>query len=207
MGVTRCFTTSYQPRTNAVCERSHATINSMLAKCISDNNRDWDEWLPQVAFCYNASIHESTKYTPFFLMHGTEPKWDVDLQLGEDSTAPKSVSEYASTLLSRLEQAHELTRSHLHINANRMSDWYDQKVRVQAFQPGDEVYVLNLRLYQGRCPKWLNRYADTAVVIKKINQVTYMIRYDSGRTQEKIVHVDKLKLKKRSADEQPELLQ
>ena len=36
MGVARCFTTSYQPRTNAVCERSHATVNSMLAKCVSD---------------------------------------------------------------------------------------------------------------------------------------------------------------------------
>ena len=40
MGIARCFTTSYQPRTNAVCERSHATVNSMLAKCDSDNHRD-----------------------------------------------------------------------------------------------------------------------------------------------------------------------
>ena len=40
MGVTRAFTTSYQPRTNAVCERSHATVNSMLAKCIDDNHQD-----------------------------------------------------------------------------------------------------------------------------------------------------------------------
>ena len=38
MGLARCFTTSYQPRTNAVCERSHATVNSMLAQCVSDNH-------------------------------------------------------------------------------------------------------------------------------------------------------------------------
>ena len=36
-GIARCFTTSYQPRTNAVCERSHATINAMLAKVVADN--------------------------------------------------------------------------------------------------------------------------------------------------------------------------
>ena len=79
MGVARCFTTSYQPCTNAVCERSHATVNSMLAKCVDKNHRDWDEWLPQIAFflCYNASVHESTQYSPFFLMHGTEPRWVV----------------------------------------------------------------------------------------------------------------------------------
>ena len=73
MGVTRAFTTAYQPRTNAMCERCHATINSMLAKCVDDNHRDWDERLPQVAFCYNASTHESTQFSPFFLMHSMEP--------------------------------------------------------------------------------------------------------------------------------------
>ena len=139
----------------------------------------------------------------YFLMHGNEPRWDVDIQLGEQGAEPKSVNEYAHTLLSRLEKAHELTRSHLHTNATRMSEWYDKMVRVQTFNPGDEVYVLNLRLYQGCCPKWLKRYTDTAIVVKKINQVTYMIKYDAGRVTEKIVHVDKLKLKNRSAAESP----
>ena len=54
----------------------------MLAKCISDNHRDWDEWLPQVAFSYNASVHKSIRFTPFYLMHGTEPRWNVDFKLG-----------------------------------------------------------------------------------------------------------------------------
>ena len=107
MGIARCFTTSYQPRTNAVCEMSHAMVNSMLAKCVSDNHRDWDECLPQVAFCYNGSVHESTRYTPFFLMHGSEPRWDVDIQMGDAGAEPKSVNEYASTLLS-----HESTRAY-----------------------------------------------------------------------------------------------
>ena len=72
---------------------------------------------------------------------------------------------------------------------------------------GDEVYVLNLRLYQGHCPKWLKRYADTAVVMRRINQVTYLIRYDSDQVKEKIVHVDKLKLKARPADVMPVVVQ
>ena len=48
MGIARCYTTAYQPRTNAVCEKSHATVNAMLAKCVSDNQRDWDEGLGRV---------------------------------------------------------------------------------------------------------------------------------------------------------------
>ena len=192
LGVARCFTTLYQPCMNAVCERSHATVNAMLAKCVADNHRDWDEWLPQVAFCYNASLHESTHFTPFFLMHGTEPHWDVDFKLGTEDQTAYSVNAYTNVLLKRLEGAYTLTREHLQTTATRMSDWYNQKVKVQELMPGDEVYVLNLRLYQSRYPKWLRRYSDVATVIR---EVTDVVRGDACRAKEKVVHVNKLKLK------------
>ena len=72
----------------------------------------------------------------------------MDFKLGAEERTPYSVNDYADTLLQRLEGAHALTRDHLHTTASRMSDWYDQKVKVQEFKPGDEVYVLNLRLNQ-----------------------------------------------------------
>ena len=99
MGVTRVFTTAYQPRTNTVCERSHATVNSMLAKCVDDDHRDWDERLPQVAFCYNASTHESTQFSPFFLMHGMEPRWDMNLHLEDEVRTPYSPNTYADLFI------------------------------------------------------------------------------------------------------------
>ena len=139
----------------------------MLAKCVADNHHDWNQCRPQVVFCYNASVHESTQFTPFFLVHGTEPRWDIDLRMDSDDRPTYSTNEYADLLLRRLEGAHELTREHLQANATRMQNWYDKKVCTQEFLPGDEVYVLNLRLYQKRCPKWLRRYSDTATVIKK----------------------------------------
>ena len=71
-------------------------------------------------------------------------------------------------------------------------------MKVQEFAPGDQVYVLNLRLYQGKCPKWLRHYSDVATVIRHINQVTYLVRSNAWRTREKIVHIDKLKLKIRN---------
>ena len=121
----------------------------------------------------------------------------MDIQLGKTGRPPKSTNAYAETLLTRLENIHALTKDNLQVTVSRMSDWYDWKVHVQTFQPGDKLYVLNLRLYQGRCPKWLRRYSGTAVVVKQINQVMYLICSDAGRRQYKIVHVDKLKLKRR----------
>ena len=54
------------------------------------------------------------------------------------------MNDYVDLLLSRLEGAHELVREHLGLYAQWMPDWYDRKVHVQHFDPGDEVYILNL---------------------------------------------------------------
>ena len=123
---------------------------------------------------------------------------------GAAACEPGPANDYADLLLKRLEKAHTLARDQLHVTAMRMSDWYDKKVRTQDFQVGDEVFVLNLRLYQGRCPKWLRRYSDVAVVTKKINSVTYVVHCNAWRIKDKIVHVEKLKLKYRpDMDDKP----
>ena len=118
----------FLPTKNKRCLRkSHATINATLAKVVADNQRDWDTCLPQVAFCYNSSAHESTRFSPYFLMHGHKPRWDVDFKLGVEDRTPYTVNDYADTLMRRLEGVHSLTREHLCTTASRMSDWYDQK--------------------------------------------------------------------------------
>jgi hypothetical protein len=56
-----------------------------------------------------------------------------------------------------------------------MRDWYDKKVHVQSFNLGGEVYILNLRLYQGRTPKWMRRYSDVGTVERCLNDVMYIV--------------------------------
>ncbi len=204
LGIQRAYTTSYEARTNAVCERSHLTVNSMLAKCVKDNQRDWSDHLQYVAFCYNASRHESTQYTPYFLVHGDEPRWDIDLQLGVKDKQAYSVNDYAALLGDRLEYAHELTREHLKTAATRMKDWYDKKVHVKRFEPGDDVYILNLRNYPGRCPKWFRCYSYQGQIVKCVNDVTYQVHCDQWRTKNQIMHVDKLKMRKSKREKDAE---
>jgi len=196
LGVNRAFTTSYQARTNSVCERSHSTVNAMLSKCVSDNHKDWSEHLSSVAFFYNASMHESTQHSPYFLMHGTEPRWNVDLQLGQEERKRYSVNDYADMLVNKLESAHELARSYLKTNARRMQDWYDKKVHTQFFEVGDEVFILNLRMYPGKCPKWIKKYNYRGEIVERINNVTYKVYCAKWRSPYQLIHVDKLKLRR-----------
>ena len=198
-GVYKSQTTAYQPSTNGGCERFHLTLNSMLAKVVSENQRDWCERLAHVALCYNASVHESTGYTPFMLMHGREVRWGVDLLLDSPRDEPRSVNDFAAMLIERLETAQQLVRDNLQTTAQRMRCWYDRKVHLKVFQEGDEVYVLNLRRYANRSPKWMRKYSDVGIITEKINDVTYKVASKAWRSGlSRIVHVNKLKLKSRA---------
>ena len=70
LAVDKIRTTPYKPSTNGNIERFHGTMHAMLAKLISENQRDWDQKLSTVAFAYRTSVQESTGFTPYFLLHG-----------------------------------------------------------------------------------------------------------------------------------------
>jgi len=102
----------------------------------------------------------------------------------------------------RKKRSHELVREHLGIIANRMQNWCDQKVTVHYFDEGDEVYVLNLRLYPNKCPNG----SDATVTwesSKRKYDVTYIVRCDDWRSKERILHVEKLKLRRKRSEANP----
>ena len=70
LGIEKLRTTAYKPSTNGALERFHRTLNSMLAKVVDDNHRDWDDRLQAVMAAYRASPHDSTGFTPNFRFVG-----------------------------------------------------------------------------------------------------------------------------------------
>ena len=63
-------TTPFHPQSNAVIERMNKTLQNMLAKCIKEEQSNWSQHLPYVMIAYRSSVHESTGYTPQFLVFG-----------------------------------------------------------------------------------------------------------------------------------------
>ena len=65
LGIEQTRTSSYHPQGNGQVERFNRTLEAMLAKVVSDHQRDWDSHLPRVLFAYRTAIHETTGFTPF----------------------------------------------------------------------------------------------------------------------------------------------
>ena len=70
LGIERTRTTAYHPQSNGQVERFNCTLESMLSKVVSDNQKDCDIHLPKVLFAYRTSIHESTGFSPFLVTYG-----------------------------------------------------------------------------------------------------------------------------------------
>jgi len=192
LGITRLRTSGYRPESNGCCERIHRVLNTMYAKCVRPDQRNWSEWLPFVTFCYNSAEHSATKFPPFFLFTGRMPIWTVDLILPPREEVNKTVPEYATEVTEKLQKAQDLVRENLAMTWEASSKWYNRKARPKSFQIGDPVRVYYPRRYKGRTPKWQSYYCTEGVVHTKLNDATYVVSSKSWRGN-KIVHVDKLK--------------
>ena len=70
------LTTPYHPQTNGLVERFNRTLCESLAK-LGNENIEWDKLIPSVLFSYRSSKHVTTKFTPFLLAYGREPKLPI----------------------------------------------------------------------------------------------------------------------------------
>ena len=72
LNIDKQHTSFYHPETNSVAEGFHGTHNSMMGRMVSDNHIDWDLLLPYVMAAYRATVHESTGYSPNYLIFAEE---------------------------------------------------------------------------------------------------------------------------------------
>jgi hypothetical protein len=74
LGIEKLRITAYGASTYGRIERVYRTLNTLLFKVISENQKDRAERLPIVVTAYNATKHETTEFLPYFLMYGRSAK-------------------------------------------------------------------------------------------------------------------------------------
>ena len=71
-------TIAFPPQSNSVIERMNRILLNMLAKCIDEDQTNWSVKLPYVLMAYRSSVHESTGFTPHYLVFGHEISLPLD---------------------------------------------------------------------------------------------------------------------------------
>ena len=154
MGIHKVNTTAYHPQTDGLVERFNRTLLDMLAKTVEKNGRDWDVHLPYVLFGYRASLQESTRESPFFLLYGRDPRLPTDAALcAPINRRYVEIDDYKSELVAGLSEAWELARTHVQQAQRRQKKSYDRRSRDPLYQVGDRVFLYMLAAKTGTAHK------------------------------------------------------
>ena len=126
-------------------ERFNKTLLNMLGTLQDHQKSDWQSHVPTLNHAYNAAVHDSTGYSPFYLLYGRHPRLAIDAFLGltTDALNANTRKDYGDKLKDRLRFAYQKANE----EARRAGEKnYDEKVRHALLEVGDRVLVRNFGL-------------------------------------------------------------
>jgi len=182
-------TSSHHPQGNGQCERFNRTLLAMIRSSISQQE-DWDHHLSLLTAAYRATPHEATGLTPNMMMFGREVRLPGEVTMYSQASA--SPGEFCIKLQESLEKAHEIARKHLKRAAEKQSASHDVKLSMKSYQTGDLVWYQAENRKEGITPKLQPLYKGPAVVLRKVNELNFLIQLDR-RGSKYLVHHNKLK--------------
>ena len=192
LGVSKTRTTPFHPESNSNVERFNRTLGAMLRCFSQDEPHDWDLHLPYLVAAYNSTVHDSTGFSPNFLMFGREMGQPADLLLDPPGTIPMDIPTYGLQLLDTLRKAHDYAADHLGKSVSTYKQSYDRRVAGQPFSVGDTVWLLQIDRKVGQSAKLEQRKLGPYLIIAKIGS-SYRIAKDPNDLG-KVVHYNRLQI-------------
>ena len=74
LGTQLNLSTADHPKTDDQIERVNQVLEEMLRAYVSNEQTNWEDYLPILEFAYNSAKHVSTKFSPFMLIYGFQPR-------------------------------------------------------------------------------------------------------------------------------------
>ena len=118
------------------------TLLNLIAKCIIEDQKNWSVKLPYVLMAYRSTVHESTGFTPHYLVFGHEISLPLDLmRRPPPSTTPIDVHDWVSQKEEAFCQAYELVRGNATIQQRRRNILYNKRVHGPTYEAGEYVLL------------------------------------------------------------------
>lgn len=189
MGIQQIFTSSYHPQCNGLTERWNKTVVDSLSLYMNSKQTDWDYYLPFVTLAYNSSVQQSTKFSPFLLTYGRDPRLPSDASLALDTDSVE-ISEFRDKLF--------VIRNQAVTNLEKVQDAskqrYDKRHSHTEFEAGDLVKVFNPARKVGMTSKFLIRWMGPFTILKRNSPVDYVVKLgDTARAKTDVIHVSRIR--------------
>ena len=190
-------TTSQHPQSNGNVERFNRTLLCMLTFYCENDQKHWDDILPQVLMAYRSSVHASTGQTPNMMMLGRNITLPMEavvprpVESDDDVDDPPEIDNYVMKLQEKMVKSHTLARGHLKQNSEYQKRHYDLKAAKREFKIGQPVWLYDTSKKVGVCHKLTSKWKGPYVVTRKLDDITYLVKR-SKKLPGKVYHIDRL---------------
>lgn len=180
--VTHVTTAYYAPQANA-SERVNRSVLSAIRSYIKGNHKDWDANINEIGCALRTSIHQSTKYPPYFSLFGYHMITEGDSYDLLKKLNSIGENELEMPLSDRIAVIHNEIQDNLKVAFNKYSQGYNLRKRPISFDVGQAVYIRNHNL--SSAIKNYNAKLDwkyiPAIIKKKKGNVMYECCDSSGK--------------------------
>jgi len=172
-----------------ITERYNQTVKETLLTLIS-KCKDWDRYLPEVAFAIRSAVNDSTKFSPAYLTYGRELRTPFDNLVNVNLPNIRPVKD----LMDRFALVHSIARDNILKSQSVYLSNYNAKARLRDFKPDDLVWYKTHFLAdasQGFTPKLAPKRELCKVRCRLSDTVYDLMRVSDGQKINK-VHVNDL---------------
>ena len=167
------------------------TLLGMLRTLPETQKSRCAEHLSHMVHAYNCTRHETTGYSPFFLLFGRHPRLPIDLMFGiESQTNLENHSQHIEKWRKAMTEAYELAGKKSSEVGTRAKQRYDRFLRSSVLLPGDRVLVRYLSK-RGGPGKLRSHWEDNFHIVvshKGEDSPVYEVKPDVGTGGNRILH-------------------
>ncbi|KAJ8372062.1 hypothetical protein AAFF_G00295250 [Aldrovandia affinis] len=140
-GTKKSRTTPYHPEGNGVCESFNRTLLSLLGTLEEGQKPRWTEYIAELVFMYNNTVHSSTGQTPSYLLFGWHPRLPLDVTLGTAPEQPPPQTNWVRTHHQKLSFAHQKAAEKLEVARQHQKKAHDRCSLSSPLLPGERVLL------------------------------------------------------------------
>ena len=141
-GISRSNTTPYHPMGNGLSEHFNRTLLSMIGTLTKEKKKAWPKYLADLVLAYNSSTHESTGYSPYFMMFGRQPRLPIDVAMG--ITLDDDEDDFVKSQQEIFRTAYNIASRKIREAGSKQKKYYDKgrsKKASDILTPGTQVLV------------------------------------------------------------------
>ena len=189
-GVSSSRTTPYHPQGNGQVERMNRTLLSMLRTLPEDKKANWKDSLSKLIHACNCTRHETTGFSPFYLMFGRSPRLQIDLLFDLDNSPQQGdYQDYVRTWQAGMKQAYDIASRNATKSLARSKAYYDKKASAAVLRAGDRVLDRNLSERGG--PGKLRSYWEEQIYIVDehiSDSPVYRVKPEHSRGKQRVLN-------------------